>query len=498
MSSPMKYLAAIMLGLAVCGCATLDPSLPDLERTDAGLRPIAHQQEVPDAPIALVDALARGLSYNTRYREQHERFLATAARSGLTRNDFMPRTVISAGADFRSNIDASVGVRVDDMNGNRPEDFYTASDRNRSFASLSSSWNLLDFGLAFYTSRIEQAQASSEAEQSLISCAYLSEDIVRVYWLAAAHERATAKNDWLRSRVDTALYLSRQRAESAPETRTAELLYQREIIDIYRWYQSIYTSISPAKAELASLMNLPTGSEFVVEADHAIQKLPDLPSAPEDLLEVAFAHRPEIEQRRHAYNIIDLQRRREIVSVMPSPAVVLGGRQDSNSFALNNSFASLGTTVSWDLFRLANIEERLDSFDRQMDIAVLETETLASAIAMQVEMARLEFETRDETISMAWQATDIQVELANRMAAEVEVGVQPEIYLIKEELFRELSVLRRDIDRAGHQAARMRLMRSLGLAPNCHALPIGQGHDAVRESLVDMGFATAPETDQPI
>lgn len=356
---------------------------------------------------------------------------------------------------------------------------------------------MLDFGLAYYNSRIGAAQAESDAQQSLISCAYLSEDIVRVYWLAAAHERASAKADWLRSRVDTALYMSRQRAEAAPETRTAELLFQREIIDIYRWYQSIYTAISPAKAELAALMNLPAGSVFEVEADHAIQKLPDLPQAPEELLEIAYAYRPEIDQRRHAYEIIDLQRRREIVSVLPSPALVLGGRTDSNSFALNNSYASLGANISWDLVRFANLDDRLDLNAREMDLARLQTETLANAIAMQVEMARLEFETRDETIAMAWQATDIQVELANRMAAEVEAGHQPEIYFIKEELFRELSVLRRDIDRADHQAARMRLLRALGLAPNCHGLPLADGHEAVRQRLVELGFSTVPETGPP-
>jgi len=143
-----------------------------------------------------------------------------------------------------------------------PDDFYTAQDQAIAISNFTASWDLLEIGLSGFKANRRAVNAFSQGEQNQYLCNKLIVDVENAYWRAVAFEQAEKKSEWLKSRVNYALTLSQQRAEENPKTKLQELMFQRELIDINRWYQSLHRSLVYAKPELARLMNLPADTEF--------------------------------------------------------------------------------------------------------------------------------------------------------------------------------------------------------------------------------------------
>lgn len=479
----VKLVSLAVLASCLGACSTVEFADRDAFKDADQLQALALSQPTIEGVLSLEDALARSFVYNVNYKVQREKAFTALASAGTTLEDYLPRATAYLSQTNRSNQQASVGQRVDDMGAPLPEDFFTASDQSSTVGSLTATWNLIDFGLTYLESEKRKRLAQNQYQSSLIQCSALASDVVSTYWRARAYERALEKNEWLRWRIETGLDLSRQNADASPDMRSAELMFQRELIDLYRWYDSIYVSVAPSKAKLASLANLPAGTEFKVDTTLNVSFLPDLPTDHVELVKTALLNRPEINQRILMDEVSRISNRQDVLRLFPNLSVMFGANADSNSFLLNNSFTSVGANLSWSLYDIARVPDTLRRQTDQLQVTDLETQLVANAVTSQVAMSVTEFEKRNISLTYAWRANTIQAEIVDRKRAEFGRGDAPETHLIKEELLRELAILRRDLDEAAHQAARVRVLNALGQGPNCNALPISSGYEAVHAVL---------------
>lgn len=479
-----KLVSCAALAATIGACSTVEFADRDAFKSADRLQALALSQPDISGVLTLEDALARSFVYNVNYKVQREKAFRALATAGTTIEDYLPRATAYLSQTNRSNQQASVGQRVDDMGAPLPDDFFTASDQSTTVGSLTATWNLIDLGLTYFESEKRKRLAQSEYQSSLVQCSALASEVVSTYWRARAYERALEKNDWLRWRIETGLDLSRQRAEASPETRSAELMFQRELIDLYRWYDSIYVSVAPSKAQLASLVNLPSGTDFKVDTTLNVSFLQDLPTDHVELVKIALLNRPEINQRILMDEVSRISNRQDIIRLFPSLSLMFGANADSNSFLLNNSFTSVGATLSWNLYEITRLPQTLQRQKDDLGVTDLESQLVANAIGSQVAMSVTEFEKRNTSLTYAWRANTIQAEIVDRKRAEFDSGEAPETYLIKEELLRELAILRRDLDEAAHQAARVRVLNAIGQGPNCNTLPISSGYEAVHAALL--------------
>lgn len=482
---PRKVATGVLISAAfgLAACSSLDVSDMAASHTSDELQTLALAQPPIDGALSLDEALARSFMFNLDYQVQRLRAVQSLGEVGLSEADYLPRVMLAAGYTRRSNIQASVGKRVDDASGELPTDFFTATDQSRTFGTALAAWNLIDFGLSYLENEKQKRWAGNDYEAAQVSCASLADRVVSTYWRALAFERAEAKNDWLRWRLEIGLAASKTRADAAPETRTAELFLQRELIDLFRWYDSIYVSLSSAKDELAGLINLPPGTEFALDLEQTADNLQALPSDSVELVKLSFANRPELRQRLLLDEFNQISNKQDMVRLFPGLSVLFGGETDSNSFLLNNSFTHIGASLSWDLFELARTTDRRRQQTNRAELLALETQLVANAVASQVAMAVSEYQARNKTIDYAWRANTVQAEITDRTMAQYASGEATEAAVVKEELLRELAIIRWDVDTAGHQAARIRVLNALGLGPDCAALPVAAGYEAVRTAL---------------
>jgi len=85
----------------------------------------------------------------------------------------------------------------------------------------------------------------------------------------------------------------------------------------------------------------------------------------------------------------------------------------------------------------------------------------------QVMIAREQMHKLDYDLSLAWKALFIQGQITDDLNADVVAGKKPEIYLVKEELMRELSFIREQMSRAELHTAKARLSQSIGRVSAC-------------------------------
>ena len=472
-----KFKSALMAGVFIVGavlsgCATtaVQYSADNIGNTmDNKLRPAAMPL-LSAGPLSIDEVRTRTLAHNSEYGRAQTQLVETIRKAGQRGKDFLPQVYANSYGKWRNNKNASVGVKVDDNSGTLPKDFYTAQDQAIANSNFTTSWDLLEIGLSGFKANHRAIHAYSQAEQNQYLCNKLVVDVENAYWRAVAFEQAEAKSEWLKSRIAYALNLSEQRAGKNPDIKLQELMFQRELIDINRWYQSLYRSLISAKPDLARLMNLPAGTEFSLQSTRLPAELGEI--GQKDIMELIFAaykHRPEIRQSLYKTDLTRLKNKEDLWRHLPGLKVFLGGSHNTNSFVLNSNFASAGASLSWDLLRLGQIGET----KRAGGIALAEdqrqTEILASAIMAQVMIAREQMLKLDYDLTLAWKALSVQGEITDDLSLDVASGEKPETYLVKEELMRELSFIREQMTRAELHTAKARLQQSVGLVPTCQA-----------------------------
>lgn len=461
-----------MAGTALSGCATtaVQYSADNIGNvSDSKLRPAAVALN-SSGPLSIEQVRARTLTHNSEYSRAQTHLIETLRKARGHGKDFLPQAYANTYGKWRNNTSASVGVKVDDVSGNMPKDFYTAQDQAIAISNFTTSWDLLEIGLSGFKSNRRAITAFSKGEENQYLCNKLVVDVENAYWRAVAFEQAEKKSDWLKSRVTYALELSAQRAQDDPETKRQELMFQRELIDINRWYQSLYRSLISAKPDLARLMNLPAGTEFSLQASRLPAELGEI--AQKDalaLVSAAYKHRPEIRKSLYKADLTSLKNKEDLWRHLPGLKVFLGGNHNSNSFVLNSNFASAGASLSWDLLRISQIGETKRAGKLALAEDQRQTEILASAIMAQVMIAREQMHKLDYDLTLAWKALSVQGEITDELAADVASGETPETYLVKEELMKELSFIREQMARAEVHTAKARLQQSIGLVPTCQA-----------------------------
>ena len=454
------------------GCATTAVQYNSTnigEVTDTTLRPQAAPLKM-SGPLNRDQVLTRTLAHNSEYKRAQTQLIETVRKAGQRGKDILPQIYASSYGTWRNNASASVGVKVDDTSGTMPEDFFTAQDQAIAISNFTTSWDLLEIGLSGFKANRRAINAYSEGEQNQYLCNKLAVDVENAYWRAVAFEQAEKKAEWLKSRVAYALGLSQQRADENPDTKLQELMFQRELIDINRWYQSLYRSLVSAKPELARLMNLPAGTEFNLESKRLPSDLGNLGKQDAlSLIQSAYKNRPEIRQALYQVDLAKLKNEEDLWRHLPAMRFFIGGNNNSNSFVLNSSFASAGASLSWDLLRLGQIGDTKRNGKIAMAQQRRQTEILASAIMAQVMIAREQMHKLDYDLTLAWKALSVQGEITDDLTLDVASGKKPETYLVKEEVMRELSYIREQMARAELHTAKARLQQSVGLVPICQA-----------------------------
>lgn len=430
--------------------------------------------------LTLEKSREMAITRNRAYRQRVNRLMVQLSTEQKNSKSMLPEIYASSFGRWRNNTNASVGVRVEELGTASPEDFYTAQDQSFANSNLTLTWNMLDLALMGQNKSGASIKAYDAIEDHRLGCHQLMVDVERAFWRKAAYDRANEKRNWLNDRIEYGLTLSSQEAEKSEDKELSEWMYQRELIDIKRWYESMYRGLASAESDLKKLLNISHRTEFTVDTAHPHTGGEFGSSSEQDLLEpdqlnqdidalflFALKNRPELRRARYSFDQMEVNNKTDLLRRLPGLSLFLSANNDTNSFALNKDFISAGVNLSWDVMSLVNIGDVKRQGEARLSLEAEEMEVIATTILAQVALAKEELKNINVEVDLAWKAKDIQSGITDKLDEDVRTGENREIYLIKEELLREMSILREDIARAELQASKARLAQSLGMMKSC-------------------------------
>ncbi|MBB2497161.1 TolC family protein [Aquipseudomonas ullengensis] len=484
MNKSQKLFGVSLLALAISGCAVTSQPIErsaSEQRAQSDLQSMFNDQEPLSGPLTLHEAMARAVKYNLEGRLKVMEEAMAQRQVDLATFDMLPRMALSAGYAGRDNVSASSSESV--QTGTQSLEPSTSQDRDRGVADLTMVWNVLDFGVAYVSAKQQGDQRLIVQERRRKVVHTIIQDVRSAYWRAVAAERLLTQIDSLMARVDQA----RSNSQSLSSQRIGDpiqaLSYQRALIEATRQLEDQRRALSLAKTELATLINLPMGSDLTLAANDDYS-VPELKVELGVLEQEALASRPELREQDYQARISAAETRKAMLRLLPGLEFSAGGHYDSNSFLVNQSWADYGVKVTWNLFNVLSGPAAIDVAKAGEEVTKARRQAMSMAVLAQLYVANANFNEAQRQFQTSQQLAGLDSQIVEQLRNRYKAQGIGELELIQGELNALQADLRRDLAYAELRNSYGQLFASVGQDPLPSTLPSTQLSD-IAQALSD-------------
>ena len=466
-----------LLALTISGCAVTSQPIErsaSEARAQSDLQSMFADQEPLSAPLTLHEAMARAVKYNLEARLKVMEEALAQRQVDLASFDMLPRMAMSAGYAGRNNISASSSQSIE--TGTQSLEPSTSQDRDRGVADLTMVWNVLDFGVSYVSAKQQSDQRLIVQERRRKVVHTIIQDVRSAYWRAQAAERLLTQIDQLMARVAEARDNSQRLSQQRIGDPVQALGYQRALIEATRQLEEQRRALSLAKTELATLINLPLGTELTLAARDDYQ-VPELKVEWARLEQEALANRPELREQDYQARISAAETRKAMLRLLPGLEFSAGGHYDSNSFLVNQSWADYGVKVTWNLFNVLSAPAAINVAKAGQEVADARRQAMSIAVLAQLHVAHANFREAQRQFMTSQQLAELDGEIAGQLRNRHQAQSIGELELIQAELNALQADLRRDLAYAELRNSYGQLFASVGLDPLPQTLPSSQLSD---------------------
>lgn len=466
-----------LLALTISGCAVTSQPMErsaSEARAQSDLQSMFADQEPLSAPLTLHEAMARAVKYNLEARLKVMEEALAQRQVDLASFDMLPRMAMSAGYAGRNNISASSSQSIE--TGTQSLEPSTSQDRDRGVADLTMVWNVLDFGVSYVSAKQQGDQRLIVQERRRKVVHTIIQDVRSAYWRAQAAERLLTQIDQLMARVAEARDNSQRLSQQRIGDPVQALGYQRALIEATRQLEEQRRALSLAKTELATLINLPLGTELTLAASDDYQ-VPELKVEWARLEQEALANRPELREQDYQARISAAETRKAMLRLLPGLEFSAGGHYDSNSFLVNQSWADYGVKVTWNLFNVLSAPAAINVAKAGQEVADARRQAMSIAVLAQLHVAHANFREAQRQFMTSQQLAELDGEIAGQLRNRHQAQSIGELELIQAELNALQADLRRDLAYAELRNSYGQLFASVGLDPLPQTLPSSQLSD---------------------
>ncbi|UZE24029.1 TolC family protein [Pseudomonas sp. B21-056] len=465
MNRSQKLFSMSLLAVVVSGCAVtsepIDRSVSE-QRAQTDLQNMYKGQEPLSGPLTLHQAMARAVKYNLEGRLKIMEEALAKRQLDLASFDMLPRMALDAGYVGRNNVNASSSQSVE--TGTQSLEPSTSQDRDREVADLTMVWNVLDFGVSYISAKQagDQRLIVQERRRKVINT--IVQDVRSAYWRAMAAERLLKQIDSLMARVEAARNNSQSMSEQRIGDPVQALGYQRSLIQATRQLEEQRRALSLAKTELATLINLPLGTELTLATPDEYE-IPELKVDMARLEHEALTSRPELREQDYQTRITAAETRKAMLRLLPGLEFSAGGHYDSNSFLVEQGWADYGVKVTWNLFNVISAPAAIDVAKAGEEVAAARRQAMSIAVLAQLYVANANYRDALRQFKTNQQLSDIDGQIVGQLRSRHQAAGIGELDLIQGELNTLQADLRRDLSYADLRNAYGQIFASAGLDP---------------------------------
>ncbi|MFC7334946.1 TolC family protein [Rhodocista pekingensis] len=469
--SPFRpFLLSAVAAVALAGCAVKPQPIPTAEHMDRATREytaLFENQEPLTGELSLSEALARALKYNYDHRLALMESALQDAQLDLAAFNMLPKLAASAGYLARSNEAASSSLSV--LTRRQSLEPSTSQDKERWVGDLTLSWNVVDFGVAYFTSRQQADRALIAVERRRRVVNNLVKEVQAAYWRAATAELLLPQLERAIGEAESALAKSREidRQRLGPLIETLE--YQKTLLTVLSQLRRLRSDLTVAKAQLSALINVPPGSDFKLVPPVLVNDPKALSGIDMRRLEMAgLTWRPELREEAYQERIDRVGVWKEITRLFPNLQLSTGLNFDSNSYLVNQNWADLAVRATYNLFSLLQGPKAITAAEVQQSVTRTRRLALSVAVVTQINVSLQQYLQALEAYRTARDISDIET----RIDAAVSEGGLPQTQSELDRIRRSTAAIAAELDRSRSYADLQGALANIYTAIGLDLLPL--------------------------
>lgn len=462
----MKRILVLLSTVILTGCAvTPHPlQLKDIEqRVDSDLQEMFSGQEQIVRTVTMHEAMARALRHNLNYKlSLMERTLAQQNVHTIT-FDMLPKLTASAGYFSRSNEQGSSSVDLEGENKGVRGLASTSQEKSYATTDLAMMWNVLDFGLTYLRAKQEADQVLITEERKRKAVHNIMEEVRFAYWQAVGSKELIAEMNELLAKAQAALDTSVEIEKARLQPTRQVLDYQRDLLESMRLLWEMIRNLQGARTRLATLMNLPPGTDFTLHLPQWESLSPaPLAIAENELVRIALLQRPELREEDYRARITGTDYTKTMLEMLPGLQLRAGLHSDSNDYLYNNQWFDAGVSLSLNILNIFSRPAALKAIKTRKGIDTMRRKVGSAAIMTQVHLACQEYAQNLHEYDISDRLAVINTKLQAQSAAERKSGSGNELSQIRQRLNALVTQMRRNMAYAKLQNAKGRIYSSIG------------------------------------
>ncbi len=447
-------------------------------------------QEPLSKPLTLADAVARVLLYNLDKRSKMMEEALALGQFNLDNFDMLPKLTTGAGYAHRSNNATTTSTDSVTLLPSLANPSYSL-DRNRSLTDFGLTWNLLDFGVSYFTAHQNADRMLIASERRRKTVANLVQEVRFSFWKAAAAQVLKGKVVQTVSAAEAALASSETVEAEKLRNPVDSLRIQKTLLENIRQLEGIDQELTTGKAELAALVNLPPGSDFALDLQGSGgMVIPAWPLTIEAMEETALANNPDLREQDYQSRISIDDTHKEILKLLPGVSLNFSRQYDSNSFLQENRWNEAGARVTWNLLSLLSAPARINQSNTAEQLANAKRLALRMAVLAQVHVVASQYHSAARQFERADKSWGIEQRLAEASGNQQRSGTVNEIERVSVETSAISAELRRFQTYAQLQSTFGKLQTTIGADPvsrNVDALTVDGVSAAVQLAIPTSG-----------
>lgn len=461
---PWCFSGLMVSALALSGCVVAPDPLTNEQLSQSAqdhLTDIYAGQVPVKGSIDLSEAMARAVLYNLDDRVQQAESLLRSRELASANVAMLPGLTAGAGRNLRNKVEASSSYNL--ASGSNNFNASTSQDEAINTSNAALAWNVLDLGLSYVRAKQAADQVLAAEERRRRVLARLIEEVRTAYWRALAADYLARELPKVEARARAALEQSRMLIKDGNVSPLTALAYQKEIYEIQDRVQSVQTEVVTAKAQLASLMNLPVGTQFSLVRPTPLKgaRLPDV----KKMLVSALENRPDVREVLYQERIDSQAKAIALLETLPSINLFLKANTTSNSYTLNNEWLGYGAEASWNLMKIFTLPLRQAEAEAKVNLGQERARAMVGSVALQVVISRDRYAQALRRLQTASDFESVQKELLEQLKASTSAARSGDQELVREELASLLARARYDVALAEVQGAWAVIETTMGRDP---------------------------------
>jgi len=252
-------------------------------------------------------------------------------------------------------------------------------------------WTVLDAGLSYYQAKQQgyQSYVAVERRRKIIG------DIVRkvqdAYWKAIVSGTILPRLKPILARAERILAASREatRRQLAPDMPM--LQFQREMTQIVGQLRHIDTDLNDGRAQLATLINVPTNVPLALAETDIDLRQPVVAHDTHHLEEIGLFLRPELREEGYKERIDRQDVYKEILKMMPGVGILANFNYDSNKYLYNSTWGSVGIQAGFNVANIIKGPRAIAAANEAVEVSKTRRLALSVAVLSQINLAYVEY-----------------------------------------------------------------------------------------------------------